>query len=635
MREGRSFAEYVKNKCYNGLYEAAEEYVQQNWETMDLWTKNVHRIGSVDVDDVIVQRVYIHDLPEMRVEFEVGLELQLTVHEGDYHYDETDECNPWLRVTCDGDLACSLDDWEIHNIEEYSPKNPPSNSLSDALVPYIPYDKLEDVATEFLEEYYPKALVIPGHGEKPVWVDPEILAKTLHLNIVQQRIRKDHSVFGQIYFESTDNALFYDEDRDEEIEEHVDGKTIVVDPEAFLLRTFGCGRNTVIHECVHWVKHRKVFALEKLFNQGASSISCEVVGGADSAISRSAAELMEKQANQLTPRIQMPAAPFRAKANEYIGKYMRDTNAKHTIDVMEMVITELETDFMVSRQAVKIRLVELGFEEAIGTYTYLDGHYVKPHGFRKGALKTNQTFSVSAQDAAIQRMINPELREKVGSGDYLFVDNHYVYNAPLYLTRDVFGNLDLTDYARSHMDECCLAFDMSIKSVYGAEYHTVCFLNREESDITFEIVYHNGYQNAPQSRQVALREAQRKEEIEVRRKMTDDPVFNFSLLKEWRQLSYMDIARKITNDEDKWENLSKTISRTAKGETSPSLETAVQICFAMNLPPEISMKMLESWRIMFNPVDIKHQWIKEALWVKYPEPMPAVRRYLAQYGVEL
>ena len=148
--------------------------------------------------------------------------------------------------------------------------------------------------------------------------------------------------------------------------------------------------------------------------------------------------------------------------------------------------------FRSSRQAAKIRLVELGFEEAIGTYTYLDGRYVKPHGFRKGAIKVNQTFSLSAQDAALERFFNPELRALTDSGDYLFIDNHYVYNAPLYVQPGENGKLDLTGYARSHMDECCLVFDMTITSKVADKYYTACFLNREPSDITFEIKYHNG-----------------------------------------------------------------------------------------------------------------------------------------------
>lgn len=225
----------------------------------------------------------------------------------------------------------------------------------------------------------------------------------------------------------------------------------------------------------------------------ASCISCEVVGGADTGISKKSTDFMERQANQLAPRIQMPKEPFIVKAKEYVTYFMRETNAKHTVDVMEMVIGALEQDFVVSRRAAKIRLVELGFEEAIGTFNYVDGHYVKPHGFRKGAIKINQTFTISIQDAAVQRFMNPELREKTANGDYLFVDNHYVYNAPLYVVYGEDGKLELSDYARAHMDECCLVFDMAITSKVESTYHTVCYLNREPSDITFDITFHNGY----------------------------------------------------------------------------------------------------------------------------------------------
>lgn len=193
------------------------------------------------------------------------------------------------------------------------------------------------------------------------------------------------------------------------------------------------------------MKHRKVFELEKLYNKDASCISCEVVGGASAALSKCEADIMEYQSNQLAPRIQMPAKPFKAKAEEYISKYIRETNTKHNCDVMEMVIEYLSIAFGVSKQATKIRMVELGFENAIGTFTYLDGHYLKPHDFRKGSLKVNQTLSVSAQDVAIQRFFNQKLRKLTENGDYLFVNNHYVYNAPLYVCYDENGHLVLAD----------------------------------------------------------------------------------------------------------------------------------------------------------------------------------------------
>lgn len=445
MAAGRSFADYVKRKCYNGLFSAAENYIRENAGSLDIKTSRVHRVGDLELQDATIERVYVSDLPGMKVAFDVGLELEVLIKEDDYHYDETDVKYPWIRISCEGDLSKELDDWRITNVETFDKKNAPFNSLSDALVPYIKHDDLEKTATLFLKEFYPEALEITKRGTPPVWVDPEVLADRLGLKIMSQRIREDASVFGQLYFVDTDAEMF-DANAGESKTVHIDGQTIVVDPRNFLLRSLGSYNNTIIHECVHWAKHRKVFELEKLFNDDASCISCEVVGGAASSASKKATEMMERQANQLAPRIQMPAGPFRAKANEYITKFMKETNARHEVDVMEMVITQLETVFGVSKQAAKIRLVELGFESAIGTYTFLDGHYVKPHAFRRGSLKVNQTFSISAQDAGVERFLNQELKELTQSGDYLFIDNHFVYNAPLYVDRHENGQLILTEY---------------------------------------------------------------------------------------------------------------------------------------------------------------------------------------------
>lgn len=627
MAAGRSFADYVKRKCYNGLFSAAEDYVRDNADNMDFRTSRVHRVCVVELQDATIERVYVSDLPGMKVAFDVGLELEVLIKEDDYHYDETDVKYPWIRISCEGDLSKALDDWRITNVEPFDKKNAPFNSLSDAMVPYIKHDDLEKDATLFLKEFYSEALEITKRGTPPVWVDPEVLAERLGLKIISQRIREDASVFGQLYFVDTDAEMF-DANTGENKTVHIDGQTIVVDPKNFLLRSLGSYNNTIIHECVHWAKHRKVFELEKLFNDDTSCISCEVIGGAASSASKQATEMMERQANQLAPRIQMPAGPFRAKANEYITKFMKETNARHEVDVMEMVITELETAFGVSKQAAKIRLVELGFESAIGTYTFLDGHYVKPHAFRKGSLKVNQTFSISAQDAGIERIINRELNELTKSGDYLFIDNHYVYNAPLYVDRHENGQLIMTEYARTHMDECCLVFDMKVTSRHWADYHTACFLNREQSDITFKLEFHNGYQNSPQERQVAMRQKQLEEEISIRKQMTDDPEQCMDLLLKWRGVKYTELADMIEMND-------RTIRRTVKGETEPKVETAFLICIALHLSPVISEKLMEVLGCKLKPFDTKHQWLNEALHTKYPEKPEAVQEYLMPYGIDL
>ncbi|BAL01384.1 hypothetical protein OBV_41850 [Oscillibacter valericigenes Sjm18-20] len=627
MAQNRSFRDYIAKRFDNKFWEIAERYLQDEFDASSLTFYRLHRPGQSEIDDVKVEHVWVDDLPGMGIQFDVALSLSLSFPEADHHYDNSEEKTVWMMARCRGNLERHLDDFTVFDYSAYNGKSRAQNPLDDSLVPYIAYDQLEKAAHDFLTCHYPEALTITPMGKPPIWVDPSVLAARLGLTVKTQRIREDTSVFGQIFFENTDVALF-DAETGGDVETSIPEKTILVDPLMYLLRNLGSVNNTIIHECVHWDKHRKAFALEKLFNPDASFISCEVVGGAASPLAKKSTEFMERQANQLAPRIQMPAEPFRAKAKEYISRFIRESDARHTIDVMEAVIRQLESDFSVSKQAAKIRLVELGFEEAVGTFTYLDGHYVKPHSFRKGSIKLNQTFSIGVQDAAVQRFVNPELRKLTEDGDYLFVDNHYVYNAPLYVEAGENGRLELTGYARAHMDECCLAFDMAIVSKVSDTYHTACFLNREPSDITFNITYHNGYQNSPQERQVAMRKKQQAEWLDIRRQMTDDPEQCMELLLHWRGMKYTELGDAIDRDP-------KTISRTVNGQTAPSVETVVRICFGLHLPPTISEKLLEVLRCPLKPMDPNHQWIKEALYLKYPESLEAVKEYLGMYGIKI
>lgn len=394
-------------------------------------------------------------------------------------------------LRCSGDLECSLDDFAIREICLYSQKNKNPQPLSDSLVPYIKRDQLDAVANDFLQRNYPEVL------KKPTPLEPEILAEKLGLKVKLRDITEDFTIFGQIYFHDTE-AEFYDRDKEECIRTSVKARTIFVDPKAYFLRNLGAVNNTIVHECVHWDKHRKAFELERLYNSSATKIKCQVAGGIKNS-NNEATDWMEWQANALAPRIQMPLAMFKTKAFEFIKKYRQQSGTTELIDVMEPVIDALATFFCVSRIAAKIRMIDAGYEEAIGTFTYLDGRYIKPHGFKKGTLKRNQTFSISAVDAAIQSMTNPELNALVKDGSYQYVDAHFVLNHPKYLEQDLFGNTRLTDYARTHMDECCIVFDLSIESNVRERYHSECFLNRDEtSNISFNIRYGGGYEHSTQ-----------------------------------------------------------------------------------------------------------------------------------------
>ena len=55
--------------------------------------------------------------------------------------------------------------------------------MSDALLPYTPYDQLDKVATDFLRDYYLATFKITPYGQPPVSVDLVRHAEKLTLTI--------------------------------------------------------------------------------------------------------------------------------------------------------------------------------------------------------------------------------------------------------------------------------------------------------------------------------------------------------------------------------------------------------------------------------------------------------------------
>lgn len=75
----------------------------------------------------------MRDLPKMRIAFDVAVQLELVVGKGNNHYDKTDVCNLWLRISCEGDLLCGLDDWKINSVLPCSSEPKQSNACPISL----------------------------------------------------------------------------------------------------------------------------------------------------------------------------------------------------------------------------------------------------------------------------------------------------------------------------------------------------------------------------------------------------------------------------------------------------------------------------------------------------------------------
>lgn len=370
---------------------------------MQLRLHKIRNIGEVELYDTEIQFVNVTDLPGSRIAFDIVIDTTLLVYDSDrYHNDKSEATHQWFTIKCTGNLSYSLADFDICNIECYYEKSKSTHQMSDSLVPIIYKEQLDKVATKFLQKYYPEVLLAP------IYLDPMVLTERLNLKVEKTPITEDLSVFGQIYFRDTETVV-YDPKNKTNIKIPVTCGTILVDPNVAFQRNLGAFNNTIVHECVHWHLHKKAFALERLFNENATQIKCKVVGGTEGSNSE-ATKWMEWQANALAPRIQMPFDMFKQQAAITINKYMDKLDIFEICELMLYVIEDLSQFFLVSKTAVKLRLIDVGYEETIGSLIYIDGHYVKPHSFKKGSIKSNQTYSIPAKDAAIHCLINPKLQ---------------------------------------------------------------------------------------------------------------------------------------------------------------------------------------------------------------------------------
>ena len=546
MKEVASFTKYINQYFYLALYSRIESYHARKEQT--------------EMKGMTIKAVHVEAGDEMPLRFEVIAVALFQELRTSY------EC--WFQVMCEGDLEKQLSDFRVLSIQEYTGQSKILNPLSDALVPYIRKSQLDELARILIKRYYPSGL-----WENRV-IDPIKLVKKQGLNCEFKKLSKDGSILGETVFVSSQVPI-YDENSGKYFEEEIQGGTILIDPSHYLYRNVGSMNNTIIHECIHWMLHRKAFMLEQLFNSKALPLRNTLTLENQTSI-----DWMEWQAKALAPRIQMPVIHFQKKVAE-LRKVYRYLNSRQAnlIDEMEYVIDGLENFYHVSRAAAKIRLLNIGIEEARGIYKYVEGKYAQSYVFKEGSLSPNQTFSIRLQDAIAQSQNNLELKAKLERGNYLFVDAHFCLNMPKYLTTNPFGKTELTRYARLHMEECCLIFDLVVRDQEKeAAYFDEVLYRDANSDIHFEAHFSNGEK---------VKEAIliRKRVIELQQLVLSLPgSFSGTVegIIQWSELKIDKIAEKTLLTE-------RTLYRMRTDEDyNCTLESILQLCIGLHLPPEIS-----------------------------------------------
>ena len=556
------------------------------------------------VHDILFQKasvVAVH--PRLKTANLILLHLSLQVEsEGCFGFDGYDDwCHMTSEITLDYYLSFKGTDYGLlflearHGIKDNYDE---TNSLRQDLIPYISSDRYDDEAKQFLRDVYPEALT------QPMAIDVFDVAERLDLQAKPYEFDTCNHVLGRTYFRDTVEEVGM-----------VSEGTVLYDTSH---GNSGRLNNTIIHECFHWYKHRRYFTLKKLLNADE-----EVYGDKARAKSR---YWLETQAKAIAPRILMPKDMFLKKTHQLLDAL---TYSDMTYPLkLEAVISDIAKFFQVSRQSAKIRLVELGFREAKGVLEYIDGTYLPAFSFGTVQLKPNQTFSISLNEMERLEREDDSFSHVLRSGLYMYIETHLVMNLPQFVTQDSTGNMVLTEYARYHLDECALLFEYMKRDGQNQEITYQDFvLNRDQfSNISFELAYHNGYENATKEKQEQALMKQLEEEDAIYNSLSNDFEASMQVIKDWRKVTYKKIGEDLYFSE-------KQISRLFKGEGS--LELFILVCVYLNLPPSISMHLLEKSKWKLDPGNITHRRYQLVLNTFHSQSVDQVKAFLEKVGVSI
>ena len=397
----------------------------------------------------------------------------------------------WLDVRCKVLLSVELTDFEIININECEQQEDSDNDkYSGELVPIISRDAFENEATKFLEKYYPLAL------QEPVAVPIRKIAEDMGLSIIEDSLLSSElDIFGLVVFE---DGNIKDKNKNIVIRNAKRG-TVLIDPRVYYERTLGTVNFAIAHECFHWYKHQPYHALMKMLGANdelGKIIQCSIGSNAKDSEKWKAVDWMEWQANGVAPHILMPTNTAKIKISELVEKYHIHFDGTDGYQIEEM-ISELADFYGLSKQAVKMRIREMGYAKIDGAFTYVNGQYVTPFSFDASALSDNQSFTISSVDLFKAYCLNKDFRKAIDTGRFVYIEGHVCLDNEKYIVRSD-GQIKLTQYALSHIDECCFVFDKgySYESKYqGQKYYTQMMYKTPEQpnaqEYSFELNAHN------------------------------------------------------------------------------------------------------------------------------------------------
>lgn len=582
MKKYKDFKEYMDDNYYDDIARRLGSYIVTHKDSFE--NDKFYKITWIEQYDITytVCGVTFKDLGNDNIEIRTSIEAQVPFSgytkygpdsDGDVKY-----YNVFFMALLDGELQ----NVQITNISEYRKADyDKDKTLSQSWLPYLYEEKMDEYAEDFLRRNYPKALL------QPMPIDPFEVVKEMGMKMYYAPL--GDKIFGKTYFGEETVTVYDNIVKRNEIEIVTTQGTMLINPDVFFMRNIGTAFNTIIHECVHWDRHRRAFELQRILQGGANHISCEMVEGEYNGIgpNESALQWMEWQANQLAPRILMPEKTTRRIYSKFLQDEYTSNPRRRYAETLQEVVGKVANYFSVSLLAAKLRLFELGYEEVEGTFVYCDGMCLPPYAFRKDIIGKNHSFVVDEENLIRSLFMNPKLMDLFAKGIIVYANCMLSFNNPKYVMLNENGKYILTDYALEHVDECCFLFKRkySASDRFSDTYYRRCFLCREIAAEEFVPVEYDSQHKINQTKeemQDAINQIASTLSHDII-KMNDEMKGGFA-----GALNYFMDIRKVTAEELQGRSGVSTVSISGyRNNLEPNIEkgTALALCKGLYLLP--------------------------------------------------
>ena len=599
-------------------YKNLKDYLQLNYKQTIIHGLNEFISKQHDVRNSEAKDLTIHTL-SIDVTFPIE-NLIMTIGVSVSFSDSIDI--KFYNIMLGGDITACFSDLHVMAVEDASKDTlQPETVLSLFGLPNV---SIENIESEAEKIHHALSTLIPVNKHHKYWFQVAKIKEKYGLKMWPAEL--PDNCLGQLHFQPSMATIYDPKNLNKPYHnEPIPANTILLNVKYYKNETETYDDViTAAHELIHWNKHQLYIRIIQLLNNNTEPMSCSynpLILTDDMTQQEKAYFYAEWQANELGFRLAMP----KYLIDQAIVEYNNDESVHNPTDVpfsghyYQNMIYKLSVDFNVPPEIMKLRLRQLGYDFADGTFLSIDGCIYKPFTFKPGSLNENETFVIGKADYEKLLKENKNFAQLIESRKLIYTGcvvciYSEKYLMPYNIDEKIY--FDLSDYARENVDECCIKFSFNNHvyistpiSVYSFKY--LC----ELEDVTYSIIIggeRSLTEDTINKMNVRLQDTAEEREAAIilgemkdRNINTFDETVKFHKINKGKKFTYAIFAEKANMNE---ETLKSYVAPKGTKSYRPisSLEDVMRLCNALNLQYYLSKDLIKKAGYALNTDEGKH-----------------------------